>query len=221
MLDLAAIRLHAKDPVVLSLPTNKEHEHLGGSIRGGVGDPYTFYPNLWAWAVGMFRPEVVLDIGCGHGYAVKTFKDLGVTSAIGIDGDSTIVNSAVDGAPILCHDFATEKWNVEASAATDLVWCCEFLEHLDEQHLDNVFGVFRKTKIVIMTHALPGQGGHHHVNEQLPGYWVLQFMKRGFELDDVLTQAARKIAAADKQLLGLKDDSYFMKTGLIFRNLHA
>jgi hypothetical protein len=39
---------------------------------------------------------------------------------------------------------------------------------------------FQKTKYVIVTHAFPGQGGHHHVNEQAYEYWVQTFARYGF-----------------------------------------
>ena len=33
-----------------------------------------------------------------------------------------------------------------------------------------------------MTHALPGQGGHHHVNCQPPEYWIEKMARRGYAL---------------------------------------
>ena len=40
---------------------------------------------------------------------------------------------------------------------------------------------FKLCKFVVVTHAYPGQGGHHHVNEQEKEYWVQLFKKYGFK----------------------------------------
>jgi SAM-dependent methyltransferase len=222
VISLASIKAQASALPELMIPADAACQHLGGSMCGGIGDPYTYYPNLWAWAVGLFHPTWLLDVGCGHGYATRFFKELRVPNVLGIDGDqAAIAYAAKKDQVIAFHDFAKDRWRAEHSVSTDMIWCCEFLEHLEEKHLDNLFPLFGKSKTIFITHATPGQGGHHHVNEQPTGYWVLQFMKRGFVLDENLTACARLVAAADKHLLGLQHDTYFMKTGLVFHNTNV
>lgn len=217
MLSLAAIQQAAATAEAqLSVPASPDQQHLGGSMRGDLGDKETYCPNLWAWAVGMFGGNHVLDLGCGHGHAAVYFAGLGCT-VTAIDGHqealATIDDDAIDG---VLHDYATGPRSI--SRRLNFAWCCEFLEHVEERHLSNVFATLAHAKVVLLTHATPGQGGHHHVNEQTAGYWALQFMQRGFELDETATACARLVAAADRQLLGLTKDNYFMKTGLVFVN---
>jgi hypothetical protein len=57
----------------------------------------------------------------------------------------------------------------------------------------------------MMTHALPGQPGHHHVNCQPSRYWVQRLKGIGFDLDYRLTRYARTLGHA-----------YFLRSGLVF-----
>ncbi len=36
----------------------------------------------------------------------------------------------------------------------DLIWCCEFVEHVEEARKDNFLAVFKRGRVVAMTHAL-------------------------------------------------------------------
>jgi hypothetical protein len=78
---------------------------------------------------------------------------------------------------------------------TDIVWSCEFVEHVEEKYVDNFLAVFgRATKAVLMTHATPGQAGHHHVNCQPADYWIERMQARGFFLEETLTEMSRSLA---------------------------
>ena len=61
-----------------------------------------------------------------------------------------------------------------------------------------------------MTHAFPGQGGHHHVNEQDPNYWFQQFGRRGFLLDMVTTDEVRHASTMQQR--------YIRVSGMVFFN---
>ena len=49
--------------------------------------------------------------------------------------------------------------------------------------------------MVAMTFATPGQGGHHHVNEQPESYWLAKFAAAGFEH---VPEETAKMRATDK-----------------------
>ena len=172
--------------------------HLGGYIAGG--DPDTFYPELWQWMVKNDDMHVcsVLDVGCGDGATLRAFRKLGC-HAEGIEGVEQ------DDALIYRHDCTTGPW--ESARHYDLVWCCEFVEHVEEQFIPNFLATFKAGRFVAMTHALPGQAGHHHVNTQNSGYWVERMHAAGFDLRDDLKLEAR-----------LHAHSYFLRTGMIFQN---
>lgn len=152
-----------------------EAGHLGGCVKGG--DPDTYYPKLWEWLVKRYEiiPYNVLDIGCGEGRALNEFYRLGC-HVIGIEGLSDITKP---GLPVIIHDLTISPVKI---ANIDLVWCCEVVEHIEEKYIDNLMTTLANGKRVAMTHALPGQGGYHHVNCKPKEYWIDQFKKYGYKL---------------------------------------
>ena len=97
----------------------------------------------------------------------------------------------------------------------DVCWCCEFVEHVDAMHARNFIKLMACCKTVAMTHAVPDQGGHHHVNERLPNYWVRRLMKYGLKLDLGLTKSLRQLARD----LGRPDHGlYIRRILLVFKN---
>lgn len=174
--------------------------HLGGYIKGG--DPATYYPDLWSWMVNELGIESVIDVGCGEGHALQYFRDLGCR-VLGIDG------MPQDDSEILLHDYTRDAYVPDNYF--DLGWSCEFVEHVEEQYLDNFMDTFSSCNMVAVTHAVPGQPGWHHVNCQDDSYWIDIFADYGFVHDDYLTKKSREIA-------GINDNPYnhFVRSGLMF-----
>jgi hypothetical protein len=167
--------------------------HLGGYVKSTPeyphGDPWTWCPEVWDWAIETFKPHIMVDVGCGEGHTVKYFKDRGVHAA-GVDGSPTAQNDKV--AFVLPHDFNNGPWTF---GDVDLIWSCEFVEHVGEQYLDNFLPIFASAdKALLMTHAFPGQGGHHHVNCQPVEYWIAHLARWGHRLDWDLTSVARALS---------------------------
>lgn len=184
--------------------------HLGGFFRNG--DPDTTYPNLWEWLVKTLGVQFVLDVGCGDGHALDHFWHIdGVASAIGIDG------MPQEHASVREFDFTTGHypwpWDF---ADIDLVWSCEFVEHVEAQYLDNFLPALAAGRWLAMTHAVPGQTGHHHVNCQPEEFWVDQLARYGMVLDPYLTAQARAVASTDAV-----ETNYFARTGLVFEKGNA
>jgi len=108
------------------------------------------------------------------------------------------------------HDFTTGPWAPDRKV--DLVWSSEFLEHVDEKYIDNFMSAFSKaTSMVVVTYATPGQGGHHHVNENTEAYWIGQFESHGFRIDNSLTAVARSLVPSE----GV-EGKQFRGKGLVF-----
>ena len=179
---------------------DKSREDLGGNIRHG--DANTFAPRLWRYLIERFAVRSMLDVGCGEGHAVHFFARQGVL-AHGIDGLKSNIDRAV--APIALHDILQGPYYMPV----DLVWSCEVAEHIDPDKVDHFVDTLANGKVVAMTHAVPGQGGHHHVNCQPSEYWVDLMQKRGFELARS-QQFYREIASRDEV------PNYFATTGLVF-----
>lgn len=178
-----------------------ERPWLGGYLIGG--DDATLYPALWDWLVDEFKPGSVLDIGCGEGFALDHFRERGC-QVLGYDG-------------IAQPDFDTLEWDFTEGAPEkvgtfDLVWCCEFVEHVEERFMPNFLETFTWAKIVVMTHGMPGQLGHHHVNNQPPSYWKGALAAIGFRFERELTTEARKVAALNQH-----PSNHFVRSGLVFQ----
>ena len=172
---------------------------LGGNVRHG--DAWIYHPALWRYLVGRFGVRSVLDVGCGEGHAVRFFHALGVI-AHGIDGLLINVQRAVY--PIALHDLLIGPYIMPV----DLVWSCEVAEHIDQEKVDHYLDTLANGMVVAMTHAVPGQGGHHHVNCQPAEYWIERMRRRGYRLDPALP-TYRQVAAGDPT-------NFFQQTGLVF-----
>jgi hypothetical protein len=182
--------------------------HLGGYIRGG--DPGTWCPNLWKWAVRQFDVHSVLDVGCGEGHSTRFFSDLGC-QVEGVEGCEQALHDNIIPECIALHDIC--KGPYLTSQRPDLVWACEFLEHVDEQYLGNILATFSQArKAILVTHAFPGQHrGHHHVNCRRSSYWIRQIESVGFRCDTVLTRRARAVTLHDYPGV-----NHFARSGLVF-----
>lgn len=188
--------------------------HLGGyASHSDIGDFATYYPSLWTWAVAMFGIRSVIDVGCGEGRSTAFFADLGC-EVLGVEGYTPAIEASPVRDTIVQHDYTTGPY--VPPRAFDMAWSCEFVEHVDERHMENFFATFAQCQAVFMTFAAPGQGGHHHVNEQPEDYWVDQFRRRGFRRDADATQCARLVAQADRYLLSPEYPAHFTVRGLVF-----
>jgi SAM-dependent methyltransferase len=190
----------------------QQGSHLGGYLaRDEVhphGDPWTWTPDLWQFLLDTLKPKTLLDLGCGEGHSTKWFLDHGV-QALGVDGCTVAKDNTVIAPSdrFILLDLMTGTLPSQ-TCKVDTVWCCEFLEHIEECYLDNVLDVFEGAKVVCLTHAFPGQQGHHHVNCQPSGYWIEKMRSIGFKLDERLTLGSRVFAPLP---------AHWGRSGLIFR----
>lgn len=189
-----------QEPAAPDFYIDEERPHLGGYIVGG--DPATYFPDLWTWFVRELGVTSVLDIGCGEGHAVDHFAGLGCR-VLGIDGVPQ------EHQYIQWFDFT--QGPLKLFDPFDLVWCCEFVEHVEEQSVPNFLATFRAARMVAMTHADPGQPGHHHVNCQPAEYWIGAMAAAGFRYDETLTWQARGLAALNRNPI-----NHFARSGLAF-----
>ena len=174
--------------------------HLGGHQNETHVDD-----GALTYLIDKFGVQSYLDIGCGPGGMVELAHEKGLLS-LGVDGDFTLERP--DDSRYFLHDYTKGPAAVEG--LWDVGWSCEFLEHVEEKYMDNYMDTFLKCKRVVVTHAFPGQGGHHHVNEQDSNYWFQQFGRRGFLLDMVSTDEIRKASTMGQR--------YIRVSGMVFFN---
>lgn len=179
-----------------------DNSHLGGNIRGG--DPFTWCPRVWDYVIDRFGIKSVIDFGSGSGNAALYFHRRGM-QVCAVDGLEENVERAIF--PTVRHDITTGPF----VGKFDLIHCQEVVEHIDAIHLPHLLEMFSRAKFVLMTHAVPGQRGFHHVNCQPPEYWVGHMAAISMSLFEEDTSRIRALAKAE----GAK---YMSDTGMVFAN---
>lgn len=184
------------------MTTEEVPEHLGGHLYKTHVDKGAFDFMNQRYTVRSF-----LDVGCGPGGMVNLALQERM-NAIGVDGDPTLLKFKT---PMFLHDFTKGPTSYFTDRVYDLGWSVEFVEHVEEQYLDNFMQLFQDhCKIVVMTHALPGAPGVHHVNCQTEDYWIQKFAERGL----VYSEADTKIIRSRSTMV--KD--FMRNTGKVFFN---
>jgi SAM-dependent methyltransferase len=119
-----------------------------------------------------YRPESVVDVGCGEGWWGSAFRDAGA-DVIGLDGGE------VADPPIVVEQTDLTDFGIERGTA-DLAIALEVAEHLPEEAAGEFVEMLcNMAPVVLFSAAIPGQGGVAHLNEQWPSYWVERFETNG------------------------------------------
>ena len=127
---------------------------------------HTFDPDLAAALCDRLQGYSVLDVGCGTGAYVKALRAAGIF-ADGLDGNPH--TPELSGGTCGVMDFSKPVW---LGRTYDFVMCLEVGEHIPAEFetalILNLTG--HAEKGIILSWALPGQGGHAHVNERSNEY---------------------------------------------------
>jgi len=131
-----------------------------------------------------------IDLGCGKGDYVKSLNQNNI-STIGYDGNPdtfTITDGLCNVLELQKPFFFIEKY--------DLVLSLEVGEHIPKQfeniYIDNITSLVGHKKFLIISWAVPNQGGHGHVNCKSNTEIIEQLQKRNFEFNSDETQKLRK-----------------------------
>lgn len=123
-------------------------------------------------------PRKVADVGCGQGVWLAEFARHGC-EVHGYDGH--------DGTTLDIPTASYTRVDLEATpnldvGAADLAVCLEVAEHLSPARSQWLVDTLCKADVVLFSAAIPGQGGHGHVNEQWPSYWADLFTANEFDM---------------------------------------
>jgi len=183
-------------------------QHIGGWL---ANDTQSWEPKLWNWLIHTQKIKSLVDVGCGSGLVTNYFHERGVDVTC-LEGSSEgIQRSHLPADRIVHHDFSRGPWYPKK--VVDLAYSVEFLEHLADEHMDNVMALFKSARYVII--AASKNGGHHHVNVHFRWWWIERMEAYGFEYARTLTEEVLK-NLIDKTKS--RTYSYLGITGLVFRN---
>lgn len=133
----------------------------------------------------LYRPQSVVDVGCGIGTWLAAFVEHGVTDVLGVDGDYVpTADLRIPADRFLPHDLRTP---LDLGRSFDLAVCLEVAEHLPAERAPALVSTLTSlAPVVLFSAAAPEQGGVGHVNERWPGYWIELFEGRGYDAVDCI-----------------------------------
>jgi SAM-dependent methyltransferase len=149
----------------------------------------------------------VLDVGCGPGIYVQALRDLGI-HADGVDIDPRCPFDQVD----VFSDTFLGKYCPDGRHKYDLCLCLEVAEHLPADKADMFIQRLVKTApMVLFSAAVPGQGGHGHINCQPKDYWIEKFGRENYVLDETMTSSVVEFMRSGYHM------GWFVNNAMVFR----
>ncbi len=170
-----------------------ERPWLGGNLEGG--DPRGIDVGVFNYLIERFDPGRLVDVGCGEGELMSYFHDTGI-DVIGVEGLEDNKDNANDDIKeqIIIHDYTK---GVLAPTETDMTISCEFVEHVHKIFMVNFLPQFLSCNVLVFTHAIENQQGHHHVNCENDPYWISLITSLGMIYLEKETMEVREQIAID------------------------
>jgi hypothetical protein len=128
----------------------------------------------------------VIDVGGGIGAWLHAAHDYNVGTLFLIDGDYvTKDHLKINEIKLINHNLEFELPSV--NKRFDLAISVEVAEHLSEARADSfIKDLCGLSDLILFSAAIPGQGGHKHINEKWLSYWVELFSQHGYFPDDFI-----------------------------------
>lgn len=170
-----------------------------------VMNHHAFDPKLAEALCVFFRNErasSVFDMGCGPGWYIRALEPLGIVCD-GVDGNPNTPH--LSGGLATVADLSQELKLVPR----DWVLSLEVGEHLPREYesmfIDNLHN--HNHRGIVLSWAIPGQGGYGHFNERPNDYVIDRMLRKGYEYD----------ATASADLRSKSSLSWFKNTIIVFR----
>lgn len=136
----------------------------------------------------IFRPQSVIDIGCGYGNWLSVAEALGSRTLKGLDGSwvkkEDMISKNID------FETVDLEGDIELNKKYDLAISVEVAEHLSETRAKKFIETLcSASDIVLFGAAIKYQGGTNHINEQWQSYWIKHFESNGYKCFDIFRKA--------------------------------
>lgn len=139
-----------------------------------------------------FHPRSVIDLGCGTGEWLKSFKQEGCR-ILGIDGEyvqKDNIKLEIEGEEFIARDLSVPffgKQPVKGKERFDLAVSLEVAEHLPPERAESfVYDLTCMSDVVLFSAAVPGQPGTNHINCRFQDYWESLFLSCHYKAADFL-----------------------------------
>lgn len=133
----------------------------------------------------IFKPQSLLDIGCGRGAWLCVAERLGVSTLHGIDGPW------VKQLDLLSSRIEFQQADMEVAIPVrrryEMAMSVEVAEHLSPDSAPKfVAALCSAADVVVFGAAVQCQGGENHINEQRQSYWVKLFQQNDYVHFDII-----------------------------------
>ena len=131
------------------------------------------------------NPQSVLDVGCGRGIWLKTWKESGASEIFGVDGSYVdALRLHIEKAEFQAVDLAG---GFSLGRKFDLVQSLEVAEHLPPASSTRfIESLSAHGDVILFSAAVPGQGGENHQNERDLSFWRAEFERLGYSAFDAV-----------------------------------
>ena len=152
-------------------------------FTGQVDKSHRSAKEYMTYLFNFYKPNSIVDFGCGTGAWLMVAQDLGVKDLLGIDGE-WIQGQQIDTEKIN-YKLENLEQSIKLQRKFDLAISLEVAEHLTENRAKSfVSDICCAADLVLFGAAIKGQGGINHINEQLPSYWINLFRENNYECLD-------------------------------------
>ena len=157
----------------------------------------------------MFKPETVIDLGCGLGFFLSSMQKYGA-KITAIDNDW--VKELETAAPIKSYVFHDLNQPFASKKRFDLATSFEVAEHLDPERSEPlVQELCALSDTIAFSAAIPGQSGSGHINLKWQSDWAELFEQQGYLCYDAIRPAMAEKENAyfwfrQNALVFIKDD---------------
>ena len=133
-----------------------------------------------------FRPQSLVDFGCGSAAWLSVAQELGVADVTGVDGPWVGLDSLQIPPELFVRcDLSVEDPRLDRHF--DMAMSTEVAEHLPPHRSAALVDLLcRSADLVVFSAAIPQQGGVGHINERWQSYWVGEFKRNGYGVLDIV-----------------------------------